>query len=192
MSKFILVDASPRKKGNSEIAIEYLAKALRDQGVLESDIHLFKIHEKSVNFCKACDACQLRDYQMCVQKDDMSALLPDLESADGIVLVSPIYNQMLSAQAVAFIDRFYPFFKADDSMWTNSKKKNKKAVVIAISWGTSHDYEKLAENSASGFCQIGAKSTRGYSFGGIKDKGDIRLHPEYFQKLNEIAQWLVK
>lgn len=189
MQQILLVDASPRRGGNSEIIIETLAGYIHEC-LPDAHIDIFKIREHSLEYCLACDACQGKDDQMCVQGDDMTALLPTIENADAVVLASPIYNQMLAAQAVTFIDRFYPFYKYGDPMYSNSKKRNKKACVIAVSWGDSPDYAALAEDTVRGFCQIGANAFQSYAFGGIKEPGDIVHYPAYFEKLKELAGWI--
>lgn len=189
MKNILLVDASPRRGGNSEIVIETLAGYIKER-MAEARVDVFKIREHVLEYCLACDACQGKDFQMCVQEDDMTALLPTIESADAVVLASPIYNQMLAAQAVTFIDRFYPFYKYGDPMCSNSKKRGKKACVIAVSWGGSAAYAALAADTVRGFCQIGASMFQSYAFGGIKEPGDIVHHLEYFARLKELADWI--
>lgn len=71
MKKILLVDASPRKNGNSEVIVDKIAAELQD-----AEITVFKLREKKVNPCFACDACQGKDAPSCVRKDDMSALIP--------------------------------------------------------------------------------------------------------------------
>ena len=85
MKHFLLVDASPRKGGNSEVITDELARLLQGH-----EATVFKMREKKCNFCLACAACQNKDYAKCVQEDDISALLPVIENCDGVVLATPM------------------------------------------------------------------------------------------------------
>ena len=117
MKKVLLVDASPRKNGNSEIIVDTIAADLKD-----AEVTVFKMREKNCKPCMACAACQGKETQMCVQKDDIAELLPVIEACDSILVASPIYNQQITSQAKLFIERFYPFFHVE-------KKKDRKSVV---------------------------------------------------------------
>lgn len=61
MKKIVLVDASPRQGGNSEIVVDTLAEALAG-----CEVTVFKMREKDCRFCRACAACQGKETQMCV------------------------------------------------------------------------------------------------------------------------------
>ena len=89
MKKILLVDASPRVNGNSESIVNMLAEDLKDQEVV-----VYKMRETTNNFCLACGACQGKDSQSCVQKDDYTNLLPVIDECDSIVIATPIYSAL--------------------------------------------------------------------------------------------------
>ena len=63
MKKILLVDASPRKGGNSEIAVDTLAEDLK-----VNEITVFKMREKDCRPCLACRAvylCTTLDFPLC-------------------------------------------------------------------------------------------------------------------------------
>ncbi len=188
MKKILLVDASPRKGGNSEIAVDTLAEDLK-----VNEITVFKMREKDCRPCLACGACQGKNTQMCVQKDDIAALLPVIEQCDAIVLATPIYNQQINSQAKLFIERFYPFFKADGKGMSNTSKYGKKAALLCTCWGSPRDVtEKYADWTVSGFSQMGAEEFRSLVFDGIPERGQIKERPDYMKQLHELAEWLIK
>lgn len=188
MKKIILVDASPRVKGNSENIIDILSEDLQGHQVI-----LYKMREKKTNFCLACDACQGKNTQKCVQGDDYAALLPDLDTCDAIVIATPIYNQQITAMAKSFIERLYPFFKMDDPLMSNTSKRGKKAALVCSFWGSPLDVtEKYAQWTVKGMCQMGCQETKTLLFTGIPGKGDILKHQDYVEQVHQLAQWLVK
>ena len=61
------------------------------------------MREKKCCPCLACGACQNKSTQDCVQKDDMTTLLPLIEACDAIVVATPVYNHQINSQAKLFI-----------------------------------------------------------------------------------------
>ena len=59
-----------------------------------------------INYCLGCGVCNTK--HVCVQKDDMKALLDKMVEADVIVLATPVYFYTMDAQLKTFIDRCVP------------------------------------------------------------------------------------
>ncbi|BBF43547.1 iron-sulfur flavoprotein [Lachnospiraceae bacterium KM106-2] len=188
MKKILLVDASPRKGGNSEVIVDTLASQFKN-----AEVTVFKMREKKCNHCMACAACQGKETQNCVQKDDITELLPIIDECDAIVLTSPICNHQMGSQARVFIERLYPFFHVEKKNMSNTSKFGKKAALILSFWGGPKDiYEKYAAWSGETFIQMGVEETKTLVFGGIPARGEIKAHPEYMEEVDNIAKWLVE
>ncbi len=115
--KIVILTGSPRKKGNSNSLAEQFAKGAGEAG---HEVFKFDCAKQKVGGCLACDFCGMDG--PCSQKDDFSNILrPQLEAADMIVLVSPIYYYGLSSQLKTVIDRFYAL---------NEAVQNKKSALI--------------------------------------------------------------
>ena len=186
MKKVLLVNASPRKNGNSDTIVNMLAEDLAD-----CEVVVFNMREKTCNPCLACGACQGKDTQMCVQKDDIKELLPAIDQCDAIVLATPIYNHQICSQAKLFIERWYPFFKFDDPMMTNSSKKTKKGALVCSFWGSPVDVtQKYAEWTVDGFAQIGVADKRTVLFPQIPERGDVAKREDYIAQAHDLAKWL--
>lgn len=186
MKKVLLVDASPRKGGNSEIVVDTLAEHLNS-----CEVTVFKMREHDCRSCQACAACQKKDTQMCVQKDDITPLLPVIDQCDAIVVASPIYNQQITSLAKLFIERFYPFFNVEKENMSNTSKQGKKAALVCVCWGSDRDItQQYADWTVSGFSQVGATNTRALVFDGIPGLGEIRNREDYMEQLKELSGWL--
>ena len=115
--KIVILTGSPRKKGNSNYLAEQFAKGANNAG---HEVFVFDCVKQKVGGCLACDFCGMNG--PCSQKDDFTNILrPQLETADMIVLVSPIYYYGLSSQLKAVIDRFYAL---------NGSMRNKKSALL--------------------------------------------------------------
>lgn len=87
--KVLLVNGSPRKKGNTARALGEIASALAAEGV-ESEI--VWIGTAPVRGCTACGACRAKGLGRCVFDDDAAnRIVAKLSGADGVVLGSPTY-----------------------------------------------------------------------------------------------------
>ena len=62
------------------------------------------LRDKTVHPCLGCEACA-GNGGVCVQNDDMAAILDAMSAADVIVLASPVYFYSMNAQMKAVIDR---------------------------------------------------------------------------------------
>lgn len=78
----------------------------------------------NIGACRACNQCYSK-HDACIFNDDFNQIAKELENADGIVFVTPVYWFSFPAQIKAFIDRLY-------SMYSGGKTfANKKCALIA-------------------------------------------------------------
>lgn len=103
MKKVLIISASPRIHGNSDLLCDRFA-----EGARESGHHVEKIclADKNIGCCHGCGVCN-RTHQ-CVQKDDMAEILDKMINADVIVLATPVYFYSMNGQMKTFIDRTVP------------------------------------------------------------------------------------
>ena len=99
--KIVVVNGSPRAKGNTEMLAEAFLRGAREAGHEGS---LINLREKKIAGCLGCQYCFSHD-GVCAQKDGMEDILAELDRADMLVLASPIYWFDVTAQTKAVIDR---------------------------------------------------------------------------------------
>lgn len=100
--KVLIISASPRKHGNSDLLCDEFLKGAIDSGNEAEKIFL---KDKKINYCIACGLCSRNDYSGCSQKDDMEELIEKMLNADVIVLSSPVYFYTINGQMKTFLDR---------------------------------------------------------------------------------------
>lgn len=98
--KVLLLHGSPRRKGNTEVLLTRIAQGVEAAGGVSE---LVRLPELDIHPCRACGGCDKRG--RCVIDDDMQGLYDKIDTADRIVIASPIYFYAVSAQTKAFIDR---------------------------------------------------------------------------------------
>jgi len=119
MTSILVISASPRKNANSDLLADRLIAGATAAG---ASVEKIRLRELSINYCRACDACQKSAETPCVQQDDMNALLPKLRAAGVLVFASPIYFFSLSGQMKVFLDRTYALGGGEDWSALSGKK----------------------------------------------------------------------
>ena len=121
MSKVLIFNGSPRKKGNTVTLIAEFTKALQEAG---TEFEVINLNQMNINPCQFCNWCINNNALLCVQKDDMNDLYPKLLDAEKIVLATPIFWFNVSAQLKLFIDRLYALHGAEGYAFTKKKFAN--------------------------------------------------------------------
>ncbi|MBR6772113.1 MAG: NAD(P)H-dependent oxidoreductase [Clostridia bacterium] len=186
MKKIVLIDASQRERANSEIVVSMVTEALSD-----TEVHVLRMKDQDCRYCIGCDTCQKTDTLICSRKDDITKLLPHIDSCDAILLASPVYDHQMSSLAKLFIERFYAFYNPNAENSSTVTKRKKKAAFVMCCWtGDKTVYKKYAEWTLEGFWQIDAAETRAEIFNGLNGREEILQHSDYLTKIQEIADWL--
>ena len=97
----VILSASPRRNGNSDILCDEFMK-----GATDHDVEKIFLADKNIKYCTGCGVCNTT--HECVQKDDMKEILVKLLKADVIVMASPVYFYTINAQMKTLIDRIVP------------------------------------------------------------------------------------
>ena len=108
--KVLMLNGSPRKNGNTEIALREMEKIFHANGV---ETEIVQVGNQAVRGCIACLSC--KKTRKCVFDDAVNATAEKFEKADGLVVASPVYYASANATLVAFLQRLFystPFSKS--------------------------------------------------------------------------------
>lgn len=131
--KVLLINGSPRGKGNTYIALSEVAKALEENGV---EAEIVSIGAKAVQGCIACGKCA--ELGRCVFDDALyNTVREKLETADGIVVGSPVYYAGPNGSLCALLDRL--FHSASSLM----RYKPAASVAVCRRGGASATFDRL-------------------------------------------------
>jgi multimeric flavodoxin WrbA len=171
MSKKVLVlSASPRKGGNSDLLCDQFVKGAEEAGHQAEKVFL---RDRKIGYCVACDACK-KNGNRCVQKDDMAEILDKMIAADVLVMATPVYFYTMNAQMKTLIDRVYP-------RYTEVSGKEMYFFMTAAD-GSKRATEKTLEGfRAFTSCLSGTKEKGIISGTGAWNKGDINASPAVTQ-----------
>ena len=80
---------------------EYVLKEALDK--LDCETVMFSCHGKDLKPCLHCDYCL--ENKECIIRDDMGEVYENLQSADGIILATPVQSGSISANLSIIMDR---------------------------------------------------------------------------------------
>ena len=83
IKKILILNGSPRMKGNTAVLIGKLAEGIREV-VADAEIEIIALNSMRIRPCQACGGCRRegREGKYCVIQDDMSPLYDIVLQAD--------------------------------------------------------------------------------------------------------------
>ena len=132
--KALIINGSPRQKGNTSIALAEIAKQLEKLGI-ESEI--VWIGNKPVRGCIACNTCKDKP-GACVFDDDVcNGISAKMNSSDALIVGSPVYWGQPNGAVLSIIQRaFY-------SNGAAFRGKPAAAVAVCRRGGATATFETL-------------------------------------------------
>lgn len=127
--KIVGFNASPRKNGNSRLAIEKILNYGKENN---AEVELIDLNEMNITPCQSCNYCKTHA-GLCVLDDDMQDIRKKIIECDAFVLAAPIYFSQMNAQASTFINRLYAFFQ------TEMIQKQGESYVVTVT--NIYDYD---------------------------------------------------
>lgn len=183
--KVLVVLGSPRKKGNSSILAEHIAKGARMAGAKVQTIFL---HDMDISPCRSCYACQKPGSRGCSIKDDMQKIYEIMLGAHAWVIASPVYWFNMSAQTKIWMDRCFALPAHGTDPFSG------KRIAIAMSYGGDDPFDSGCVNAlrtfqdAFGF--VGANIV-GMVYGSAMGAGEIKASKDLLAKAEELGEKLI-
>ena len=130
--KVLLINGSPRAKGNTAYALCQMTEVFANQGI---ETQTIQVGNQDIRGCIACGGCAKTG--KCVFDDAVNEAAEAFREADGLVLASPVYYASANATLVAFADRLFYSTRFDKRMKVGA------SVVVARRGGCSATFDEL-------------------------------------------------
>ena len=121
----IAINGSPRKEWNTAMLLKKALEGAVSKGAKTELVNLYDLKYKGCISCFACKTKGGKSYGHCAVKDDLTPIYKKiLESADGIIMGSPIYLGSISGEMQSFMERLvFPYLTYTDPPETLFPKK---------------------------------------------------------------------
>ena len=180
--KVLMLNGSPKAKGNTGLALEEIGKQLEKEGI---DYEIFQLGGGPVRDCIGCNRCT---DDGCVFTDDgVNEFLAKAREADGFVFGTPVYYAHPSGRILSFLDRV--FYSSSESF----AFKPGAAVAIARRGGTTASFDVL--NKYFGISQMPVAASTYWNLAHGTRPGEIAQDAEGLQTMRNLARnlaWMLK
>ncbi len=183
----VAFNGSPRKGGNTERLLRYVAEELDAEGI---DTEIIQIGGKGLHGCTACGKCYERQDRKCsLDSDIVNHCIARMTDADGILIGSPTYFADVSTETKALIDRAGFVGMANGGLYA---RKVGAAVVAVRRAGGIHAYDTI--NHFFGICNMFTVGSSYWNLGLGHEPGDVDQDEEgiaTMQTLGANMAWLL-
>lgn len=131
--KVLMLNGSPRKGGNTDIALSELSKTLEKNGI---EVEMVRVGHLNIPGCKACGYCMKGEG--CAIDDIINQeIAQKFKECDGLVIASPVYYANANGTLVSLLDRLFYSTPFDKTMKVGA------SVVVARRGGCSATFDQL-------------------------------------------------
>ena len=183
--KVLFINGSPRKDGNTSIALSEVAKQLSQEGI-ESEI--VWIGNKPIRGCIACGQCKVKAIGRCVFDDDICNKISEkFEESNALIVGSPVYYGQPNGALLSIIQR--AFF----SNGTNISGKPAASIAVCRRGGATAVFESL--NMPFQMMNMPIVTSQYWNIVYGRAEGEAALDTEGLQTMRTLARnmaWLLK
>lgn len=130
----MIVCGSPRKQGNTNRVVAWVAQAAREAGADVEIVDAPRLKYKAGG-CIACMGCKKTEAYRCVIDDEASPIIARMPECDAVVLATPVYWFGPTAQLKAFTDRMFSLVKFEDDRPVTPFTKTRFALIATAGGG---------------------------------------------------------
>ncbi len=176
--KVLMINGSPRKEGNTYIALKEMEKIFIREGVESEIIHM---GNKAVRGCIACQGCAKKG--KCVFDDCVNEIAPKFEECDGLVIGTPVYYASANGTMISFLDRLFYSTPFDKTMKVGA------CVAAARRGGLSATFDEMNKY----FTISGMPVASGQYWNSIhgREEGEAEKDAEGLQGMRTLARNMV-
>ena len=100
--KVLLLNGSPHKNGCTAAALDEIIRTLHGESI---ETELIQVGRENIRGCTSCGYCETHDG--CVFHDLVDEAAKKFETADGLVIGSPVYYGSPNGTLLSFLDRLF-------------------------------------------------------------------------------------
>ncbi len=183
--KVLLINGSPRRSGNTAVAMAEIAGQLEKQGV---GSEIVWVGNKAVRGCIACGKCKENGDSRCVFGDDITnTVIEKMAGCDAVIIGAPVYWGQPAAQALALQQRM---LYAGGACFAN---KPAAAVCVCRRGGATAAFQTL--QMPFQMCNMPIVTSQYWNIAYGREEGQAALDVEGMQTMRTLANnmaWMLK
>lgn len=187
--RVLAIQGSPRKGGNTDILLDEAIRGAKEEGAEAQKVVLIDLEIKP---CVEDYAC--KEDGECFIQDDMQDLYEDMDSADRLILASPIFFYNVTATAKAFIDRCQAHWVRRYVLGRRVEAPvERRGALIAIGATKGKRlFDGVRLTAQYFFDAIDMSYVEELLVRGVDEKGEIREHPDFLEQAYGMGRRLAR
>ena len=129
--KVLLLNGSPRKNGNTALALAEMEAIFTEEGIQWETV---QVGSMAIRGCAACGGCR---EGKCVFDDGVNEIAEKLSASDGLVIASPVYYASANGTLISLLDRLFYSSRFPKTMKVGA------SVAVARRGGCSATFDQL-------------------------------------------------
>lgn len=167
------IAGSPRRGGNSDTLLK---AALEGAAIAGARTQTLVAADAGLVPCRGCNDCS--ETGECILRDGWQAVFATLDSADAIVIASPVYFASVPATLKILYDRMQPYWARTHVLHQPRPPRRPGAILLVRSGGDPYGFEAAEATTRSVMAVLGIDVLDVVRVTGVDARGDIahRLH----------------
>lgn len=180
----LCIAGSPRRHGNSDRMLDACSRGVEEGG---GRCVRITVSDAGISPCRGCNACSSTGE--CVVRDAMDDIYPLLDSADAVIVSSPVYFATVPAVLKALYDRCEPYWARRYVLkQPRCERRREGALLLVGGGGDPFGHECAVTTTRSVFGVLEVKLSEVYALVGADSPSDIGRHPEALQRAEQIGR----
>lgn len=134
--EILIINGSPRKNKNCFSISKEISSKLEENNIT---YEIFNIYDMNIEYCTACGFCEKTGY--CKFNDDMTPMYKMFDKAKGVIVISPVHFDCVSAKLKTVVDRTQAIYASKYILNNPSIDRDKTRIGMYIAVGGSTPYK---------------------------------------------------
>lgn len=174
--KILILNGSPRKNGNTSVAVSQMEKVFIKNGI---ETEIIQVGAMEVSGCKACGYC-FKNGKCAIDDIVNNELAKKFEECDGMVIASPVFYAAANGALISILNRLFYSTKFDKRMKVGA------SVAVARRGGCSTTFDQL--NKYFTICGMPIASSQYWNSVHGRTVGEAEEDGEGLQTMRTLAE----
>ncbi len=180
--RVLAIAGGPRRHGNSEQLLDACIDGARRAG---ADVTKVVVATYGLSPCRGCNACSLTGE--CVIADRMREIYPLIDSADAVVIGSPVFFATVPGVLKVFYDRMQPYWARRHVLKEEPGPRRPGAYLMARGGGDPFGFDAAEMTTRSVFAVLGIDVVGEVKVEGVDSPSDIGRRPEALSEARDLG-----
>lgn len=185
--RVLCIAGSPRRHGNTEQLLDALMRGVRDAG---GEPVLLRAADANAHPCRGCNACSKTGE--CIQRDGMDEVFSAIDSADAIVIATPVFFATVPAVLKIVYDRCQPYWARRHVLGEPRPARKRPGALLVVGGGGDPFGTACAVTPSRSVMNVLSVSIDELiECVGPDQAGDIQAYPEFVTRAEAAGRDLV-